>query len=48
MINVTNWQIASSAMIVGLSTVDAIIITLLSGLLNGLPMGMSMLPATSL
>ncbi|CVL03492.1 related to uracil permease [Fusarium mangiferae] len=37
LINVTTWQIASSAMLVGLSTSDAVVIALLSGLLNALP-----------
>ncbi|KAL6405152.1 putative NCS1 allantoate transporter [Ilyonectria robusta] len=37
LINITSWQIAASAMLVGLSTADAVVITLLSGVLNSIP-----------
>ncbi|KAK1533134.1 NCS1 nucleoside transporter [Colletotrichum paranaense] len=46
LINITTWQIAASAMIVGLSTSDAVIITLLSGVLNSIPTVMSGAPGT--
>lgn len=37
LINATTWQIASTGLLVGLSTTDAIIIAVLSGILNGIP-----------
>lgn len=39
LINATTWQIASSAMLVGLSTADAISIAALAAILNSLPTG---------
>lgn len=41
LINATTWQIASAAMLVGLSTTDAILIASLAAILNSLPTGMS-------
>ncbi|KIW66369.1 hypothetical protein PV04_05705 [Phialophora macrospora] len=46
LINATTWQIASSAMLVGLSTTDAIAIAALSAILNALPTVLCGFPGT--
>lgn len=46
LINATTWQIASSAMLVGLSTADAIAIAALAAILNSLPTGKTCLSAS--
>ena len=40
LVNVTSWQIASTPLVLGLSTVDAIMIVFVSGIVNGIAMGM--------
>lgn len=37
LVNITSWTIGTTPLLVGLSTVDAIFIVLLSGICNGLP-----------